>query len=252
MSNLRTLVFFATPPHECSYLHDREATTMFVDPRAQVDKRLYSQLTALGFRRSGSHYYRPHCEHCSACVPVRLNVDRFTPDRSQRRVLAKNADLACTLVPAAFTERYYQLYARYIEQRHADGDMYPPSREQFTSFLVEGATDTWFLEITSADKLIGLAVIDGLDDGLSAIYTMFDPSEEDRSLGTFAVLWQIREAQQRGLPYLYLGYWIRDCRKMNYKTRFRPIEALRDGQWQILAPVSGATEGPPGPDQGAS
>ncbi|MCG2579386.1 MAG: arginyltransferase [Marinobacter sp.] len=234
MSNLRTLVFFATPPHDCSYLPDREATTMFVDPRAHIDKKLYSQLTALGFRRSGSHYYRPHCENCNACIPVRLKVNDFKPDRNQRRVLEKNRDLTCELVPASFNERYYRLYAHYIEQRHADGDMYPPSREQFTSFLVEGATDSWFLEIRLEEELIGLAAVDMLDDGLSAIYTVFDPAHESRSLGTFAILWQIEAAKSWELPHLYLGYWIRECRKMNYKTRFTPIEALRDGQWQVL------------------
>lgn len=235
MSNLRTLVFFATPAHDCSYLPDREATTMFVDPRAKIDKKLYSQLTALGFRRSGSHYYRPHCESCSACVPVRLKVDKFQPDRSQRRVLKMNADLACRLVPAAYNERYYRLYAHYIEERHQDGDMYPPTREQFTSFLVEGSTDSWFLEITLNDELIGLAAIDLLDDGLSAIYTVFAPEYESRSLGTFAVLWQIEEARARELPHLYLGYWIKDCKKMSYKTRYRPIEALQDGQWHEMS-----------------
>jgi arginine-tRNA-protein transferase len=234
MSNLRTLVFFATPAHDCSYLPDRQATTMFVDPRANVDKRLYSQLTTLGFRRSGSHYYRPHCESCNACIPVRLRVEEFRPDRSQRRVLKKNTDLNCRMVRASFTERYYQLYARYIEERHADGDMHPPSREQFTSFLVEGATDSWFLEILDQDRLIGLAAIDKLDEGLSAIYTVFDPDYEQRSLGTFAVLWQIEEARRLGIPYLYLGYWIAECGKMNYKTRFRPIEALQDGHWQTM------------------
>jgi len=234
MSNLKTLVFFATPAHDCSYLPDREATTMFVDPRAKVDKRLYSQLTALGFRRSGSHHYRPHCEHCNACVPVRLRVEDFKPDRSQRRVLKKNDDLNCRMVRASFTERYYDLYAHYIEERHADGDMYPPSREQFTSFLVEGATDSWFIEILDDENLVGLAAVDKLDEGLSAIYTVFDPAYEHRSLGTFAVLWQIQEARRQQLPYLYLGYWIADCRKMNYKTRFRPIEALRGGHWQTM------------------
>lgn len=234
MSNLRTLVFFATPSHDCSYLENHEATTMFVDPRAHVDKKLYSQLTALGFRRSGSHYYRPHCEHCNACIPVRLRVDEFKPDRNQRRVLKKNEDLDCKLVPASFNEHYYQLYARYIEQRHKDGDMYPPSPDQFTSFLVDGATDSWFLEIRLNDTLIGLAAVDMLDDGLSAIYTVFDTSMEHRSLGTYAILWQIQAAQQKKLPHLYLGYWIRECRKMNYKTRFRPIEALRDGHWRTL------------------
>lgn len=236
MSNLRTLVFFATPPHDCSYLPNREATTMFVDPRADIDKKLYSQLTTLGFRRSGSHYYRPHCDQCNACIPVRLKADGFKPDRSQRRVLRRNNDLHCQLVPACFSERYYQLYARYIEQRHNEGDMYPPSRDQFTSFLVDGSTDSWFLEICLGEELVGLAALDLLDDGLSAIYTVFDPEMEQRSLGTYAILWQIQEAVRRGLPHLYLGYWIKQCRKMNYKTRFRPVEALHDGHWRQLDP----------------
>lgn len=236
MSSLRTLVFFATPAHACSYLPDREATTMFVDPRAEVDKRLYSQLTALGFRRSGSHYYRPHCDHCNACIPVRLDCREFRPDRNQRRVWNRNRDLIFRLVPAVFTERYYDLYARYISERHADGDMFPPSREQFSSFLVEGATETWFLEMNLGDQLLGLAVIDGLNDGLSAIYTMFDPEQEHRSLGTLAVLWQIDEARRRDLDWVYLGYWISQCRKMNYKTRFRPLEAFQDGHWTPFQP----------------
>lgn len=234
MSNLRTLVFFATPPHDCSYLKDREATTMFVDPRATVDKKLYSQLTSLGFRRSGSHYYRPHCDQCNACIPVRLKVDQFEPDRSQKRILRKNEDLTCKLVPATFSEQYYALYAEYINQRHSDGDMYPPSREQFTSFLVDGATDSWFLEMRLDDELIALAAIDALDDGLSAIYTVFKPELEQRSLGTFAILWQIQEAAKRGLSHLYLGYWIKECRKMSYKTRFQPIELLQNGQWRPM------------------
>ena len=138
------------------------------------------------------------------------------------------------MVPATFDERYYRLYADYIEQRHKDGDMYPPSREQFTSFLVDGATDSWFLEIRLGDELVGLAAVDMLDDGLSAIYTVFNPAQEHRSLGTYAILWQIEEARRRDLPHLYLGYWIRECRKMNYKTRFKPIEALREGHWRAL------------------
>ncbi|UDL06865.1 arginyltransferase [Marinobacter sp. CA1] len=234
MTNLRTLAFFATPPHDCSYLPDREATTMFVDPRADISKRLYSQLTTLGFRRSGSHYYRPHCEACSACVPVRLNAERFVADRSQRRVWKRNSDLQCELVPGRYSEEYYGLYERYIRLRHSDGDMYPPSREQFTSFLVEGATDTWFLEMRLDNQLIGLAVVDALEDGLSAIYTVFDPDQDQRSLGSFAILWQLEEVRRRDMAYLYLGYWIKACRKMNYKTRFRPIEALVDGHWQEL------------------
>ena len=234
MSSLKTLVFFATPEHHCSYLTDRHATTMFVDPRAHVDRRLYSQLTALGFRRSGSHYYRPHCESCNACIPVRIPVDRFQPDRSQRRNLRQNRDLELRPVPTRYTEEYYRLYENYINQRHSDGDMYPPSREQFSSFLVEGGVDGFYLEIREQGQLIGLGVVDALDDGLSAIYTLFEPSSTPRGLGTLAIIWQIEEARRRELPYVYLGYWIKDCRKMSYKDRFQPLEMLSDGHWQDL------------------
>lgn len=237
MSSLKTLIFFATPEHDCSYLEDQEATTMFVDPRARVDKRLYSQLTALGFRRSGSHYYRPHCGTCSACIPVRIPADRFRPNRNQKRILKANGDVLFDLVPVHYREEYYALYERYICQRHEDGDMYPPSRDQFTSFLIEGAIDSFFLEMRLANgTLLGLAVVDVLDDGLSAIYTLFEPTAEDRSLGTLAVLWQIEDARRRGLPHVYLGYWIKECRKMSYKDRFKPLQKLHNGHWvDILA-----------------
>ena len=238
MSSLKTLIFFATPEHHCSYLPNREATTMFVDPRATIDRRLYSQLTALGFRRSGSHYYRPHCENCNACIPVRIPVRRFEMNRSQRRVWRANSDLWLTPVPPRYSDEYYQLYERYICERHADGDMYPPSREQFVSFLVEGGVDGFFLEMREDNQLIGLAVVDVLDDGFSAIYTMFNPDFEHRGLGTLAILWQTEEVRRRGLSHLYLGYWIRNCRKMKYKRRFRPLEMLRDGHWQTVIEVN--------------
>lgn len=234
MSSLKTLIFFATPEHPCSYLTGRQATTMFVDPRARVDKHLYSQLTELGFRRSGSHYYRPHCRGCDACIPVRIPVQQFRPNRSQRRAWRDNHDIQCHMTPVSFREECYQLYDRYIRERHADGDMFPPSREQFSSFLVEGTPDGFFLEMRRGQKLVGMAVVDVLNDGLSAIYTLFDPDEERRGLGTLALLWQIEEAQRRQLQHVYLGYWIRQCRKMSYKTRFRPIEQLVDGHWRTL------------------
>lgn len=234
MSSLKTLIFFATPEHPCSYLEGRQATTMFVDPRAQVDKSLYSQLTELGFRRSGSHYYRPHCRGCNACIPVRIPVQQFRPDRSQRRIRKANQDLDLSLTPVRFDEEIYNLYERYINERHHDGDMYPASREQFTSFLIEGSIDGFFLEMRRDGQLIGVAVVDVLDNGMSAIYTMFEPGEEKRSLGTYAILWQVEEACRRGLPHLYLGYWIRQCRKMNYKTRFRPLQQLINGRWVDL------------------
>ncbi len=231
MTDLSQLSFFATGEHECSYLPDEMASTMFADPNAQISLKLYTELSSLGFRRSGQHYYRPHCESCQACTPIRVNADTFKPSRSQKRVLNKNRKVVGQMSAADFHEDHYLLYEKYILKRHADGDMYPPSRDQYRSFLVKGNDSTRFIEFTDDGQLIGVAVCDKLLDGLSAIYTFFDPDLEDRSLGTYAVLWQILEARRLGLDYLYLGYFIRQCRKMAYKNKFSPFEARINNQW---------------------
>ena len=231
MTNLNQLSFFATPEHECSYLPGESATTMFADPKANIDSELYTQLSALGFRRSGQHYYRPHCESCQACTPIRVNAQNFEPTKSQKRVLKKNIDLKGQMTPADFHEDHYLLYEKYILSRHSDGDMYPPSRDQFRSFLVQGNDNTRFIELTKDSQLIGVAVCDQLLDGLSAIYTFFDPDHASRSIGTYAIIWQIMEAQRLGLDFLYLGYFIKNCRKMAYKNNFSPFEARINNQW---------------------
>lgn len=231
MTDLAQLKFFATPKHACSYLPARQATTLFVDPAARIDNTLYSALSSLGFRRSGRHIYRPHCEHCSACIPIRIPVDRFHPRRSQRRIERRNADLEVRVAEPSLSAENYALYARYIGARHQDGDMYPPSPEQFRSFLLCDWSDTRFVEFRRADTLLAVAVMDRVQDGLSAIYTFFDPDQPQRSLGTQAVLWQIAEAQRLGLPYLYLGYWIKQCQKMEYKSSFRPLEIFFGDRW---------------------
>lgn len=207
---------------------------MFVDPRAEINKELYSKLSALGFRRSGNHYYRPHCANCSACVPIRLPVNDFTPNRSQKRNLKKNVGIETSISPPEFYQHHYDLYEKYITTRHADGDMYPPSEDQYRSFLVECNPSTFFLEFKYKGELIGVSVIDELLDGLSAVYTYFDPQHSDRSLGVYSILWQIEQCQQKSLKYLYLGYWIKNCRKMEYKTQYRPIELFLEGEWRRL------------------
>ncbi len=235
MSSLRTLKFYATPVHDCSYLKDQKARTLFVDPRAHVGKLLYSQLSDLGFRRSGSHIYRPHCEQCQACISVRIPVQAFKPSKTQRRIENRNQDLLVQALPCQLTAEYYSLYERYISERHKDGDMYPPSPEQFINFLIEGAQDSLFYEFRAPDgQLVAISVCDRLEQGLSALYTFYDPDLDRRSLGVNAVLSLIREAQRQGLPYLYLGYWVKNCRKMNYKTAYRPLEMLLDGEWQAV------------------
>jgi arginyl-tRNA--protein-N-Asp/Glu arginylyltransferase len=234
MTELARLKFYATQAHPCSYLPTEQATTLFLDPSQPMDAQVYAELSEVGFRRSGDHLYRPHCQNCSACVPARLPVGEFKANRQQRRILKRNADLQVQAVRPAFSEEYYDLYARYIEQRHADGDMYPPNREQFSTFLVRDLPFSRFYEFRLNGRLLAVAVTDLLPNGLSAVYTFYDPDEEQRSLGRFAILWQIAETTRLGLHAVYLGYWIKNCRKMNYKTQYRPIELFVNQHWAIL------------------
>lgn len=236
MTNLRSLNFYATPGHSCSYLQNREAKTLFVDPQAIIAKDTYSELSDLGFRRSGRHVYRPHCDQCQACISVRIPVELFRASKSQKRLMARNRDLKVRAVSPQLTPEYYDLYERYIIARHSDGDMYPPSEDQFLSFLVEGDQDSVFFEFRDQQNtLVALAVCDFLSQGLSAIYTFYDPDQPKRSLGSYAILWQIKECQRLGMSWLYLGYWVKDCRKMSYKLSFRPTELLLDSNWVTVS-----------------
>ena len=229
--DISAIKLYATHEHPCRYLKDRAATTIFVDPALILNSHIYSELSDFGFRRSGKHIYRPNCRSCHACIPVRIPVEAFQPTRTQKRCLKRNADLTVTVRKTIKTDEHYSLYANYIQLRHADGDMYPPSREQYDDFLSAEWGVTRYLEFRSKDKLVGVAVSDQLDQGLSAIYTFFDPAESSRSLGVFAVLEQLKLAAQLGLPYVYLGYWIRECAKMRYKTQYRPLQMYINNHW---------------------
>lgn len=233
VASLEDLKLFQTSPHPCSYL-DEWATTVFIDPDATVDQALYSQLSRHGFRRSGRHLYRPHCESCRQCILSRIPVADFEFNRSQKRCLKRNGDVRVEVDEATDFSLDYPLYARYISERHRDGDMYPPSEEQYRSFLSAEWGVTRFGRFYQDERLIAVSVFDVLDDGLSAVYTFFDPREHQRSLGNFAILWQIEQTRKLGLDHLYLGYWIRDCQKMSYKIHFRPLQLFIDNRWLTL------------------
>jgi len=234
MTELARLKFYATQPHACSYLPGEQATTLFLDPSQPMDVQVYADLSEMGFRRSGDHLYRPHCVHCDACTAARIPVATFTPNRQQKRIFKRNADLQVKAAKPRFTDEYFDLYQRYIEQRHADGDMFPPSREQFSTFLVRDLPFSTFYEFRLGTRLLAVAVTDVLPNGLSAVYTFYEPSEERRSLGRFGILWQIAETRRLGLDALYLGYWIKNCKKMSYKIEYRPIELLINQSWSTL------------------
>jgi arginyl-tRNA--protein-N-Asp/Glu arginylyltransferase len=234
MTSLKDIRLYTTQPHTCSYLPEERAQTLFIDPDFKIDKAHNSRLSEIGFRRSGAHIYRPNCESCQQCVSCRVLVSAFEPNRRFQRICKRNADVVVSRVLDINDDACYQLYRQYITLRHADGDMYPPSRDQYNAFLLRHCEGTHYYAMHLAGRLVGLMVVDHLENGLSAVYTFYDPQEEKRSLGTFGILWQLAEARRLGLAHLYLGFWIRDSRKMRYKIEFRPLELLIRQRWVLM------------------
>lgn len=230
-----TIRLFRTAPHPCSYKDNETAATIFVDPELTIDKQLNSRLSELGYRRSGAHLYRPDCESCRACISCRLPVATFKRGKRFQRIWNRNADLRIEECYSLNSDEAFPLYENYIEHRHADGDMYPATPEQFEAFIRSNTEGGRYYCFYLGEKLIAVAVCDLLENGLSAVYTFFDPTQDKRSLGNFAILWQIEKARVLGLSYLYLGYWIKDCAKMQYKSTFRPLEMLVEGKWVLIS-----------------
>ncbi|MEO8459708.1 MAG: arginyltransferase [Dokdonella sp.] len=225
---------FQTLPHACGYYGERTAQNLVIDPSAPQLPTLYDNALTRGFRRAGSHVYHPQCVKCSACVACRVPSARFKPDRSQRRNLAINAALSVRVAPAGYSVERFDLYHRYLKARHSAGGMDDATPGDFSRFLYTDWTPTKFIEISRDGRLLAVAVTDVCSTGLSAVYTFFDPDENAHGLGTFAILSQIRIAQEQKLPHVYLGYWIAHHPKMDYKRRFRPLEVLADGAWRDL------------------
>lgn len=228
-----SLNFYQDQPHACSYLSGRQARNLYPDPNKPASKHLYSHLIQHGFRRSGDHIYRPFCAECSSCVPVRIDVAQFQPNRSQKRCLKRNQDVQTKIHPAEFNPQHFELYERYLAGRHLGGGMDNPTPSSYTNFLTSSWCDSAFLEFWLENKLIGVAVTDFVINGASAFYTFFDPELAKRSLGTFAILKQIELAKNYELSWLYLGYWIAESPKMSYKTNFSGLEGYYT-DWQKI------------------
>jgi arginine-tRNA-protein transferase len=204
------------------------------DPALSMSMPLYSHLIELGYRRSGLHTYRPHCRLCNACIPCRIPVRQFVPRRKQRRAEQANEDCTIRLTEAGFSEERFALYSRYLNARHSEGGMANPQPDDFSNFLYCDWSDTRFLEVRRQNELIAVAVCDVVTNGLSAVYSFFNPYERGRSLGTFCVLQLISQTRQMGLGHVYLGYLIMESRKMRYKADYRPLEIFRDNRWQLF------------------
>lgn len=241
MTDLSEVRLMRTAPHDCGYLSDRKATMLFTEFEDCRDPAIYNDLASLGFRRSGNHLYFPYCQDCNACIPMRIRVADFKFKRRHRRILRQNKSLIVQEKEPRITLELLQLYKKYIAQRHKQGKMYPGTARQFNDFLLSAWSNTHFLEFRlsneegEAGELVAVAVTDYTAESLLAIYTFFDPDKSFLSLGSLAILHQIEKAKRDGFEYLYLGYWIDSCTKMNYKADYRPHQLLIKNRWVDIA-----------------
>jgi arginine-tRNA-protein transferase len=234
--------FYVTAPQPCPYLPGRLERKLFTHLTHDKPPGLIDNLLKSGFRRSQNIAYMPYCEGCHACVSVRVLVDSFKPGRSMRRVLERNRNIAAFRIPAVPTSEQYGLFRDYIDSRHSDGGMADMTVLDYAMMIEDSAIDTFLTEYRLRPEnalesdpatwpLVGVALSDRLSDGISMVYSFYDPLDPSLSFGTYMILEHIEHARRLGLPYVYLGYWIDGSRKMNYKTRFQPQEHLTGSGW---------------------
>jgi len=235
---LHKLQFYVTTPYKCGYLPNKLAQSLIASPQHLIDANIYSGLITQGFRRSGKFAYRPHCENCRACIAVRLILSEFNPSRSQKRAYKQHSDLTAQIFPLHFNQQHFELYESYQSLRHLDETASETSAtakdeaEQYRQFLCQSNVESLMIEFKDANNQVKIvSVVDIVKDGISAVYTFYDAAEAKASFGTYSIMWLAEWTKNLNLPYLYLGYWIKDSQKMAYKQQFKPQQKLIDGEW---------------------
>ena len=229
------LKLYQSTPYSCPYIPGNTAHHYTTDSSQYLSKDIYSQLIDLGFRRTGDRLHRPNCLNCKQCISLRIPTADFQASRSQKRCLAKNADLSVEIKPSPDHCEYFDLYNQYILSKHPESEIMHGVEDTFENFLFCNWSETFAVEFRlPSNDLICVSICDPLMQGCSAVYTFYSIEHPQRSLGIFSILKQIELSKEKNLDYLYLGYWIKDCDKMNYKSQFKPCEGFKNEQWTII------------------
>ena len=229
---LEKIQFYVTTKYSCGYINNQEAQSMVATPYKKVDADTYSDLIQKGFRRSGQYVYKPQCNECSACIPIRICAKEFKRSQSQKRTLKKHSYVTAKILPLKFEEEHYSLYVHYQKNRHRLSSETNNDIADYNDFLIKSNVDTKIIEFRSEEKLLMVTIVDQLKDGISAVYTFYDCNDSKLSFGTYSILWLLNFCKNKNLNYVYLGYWINDSKKMKYKINFKPYELMINGAWQ--------------------
>lgn len=230
----QSIKLYKTVAEPCPYLPERQSCSIIVDPDMEIDNYIFSSLSKSGFRRSGEMLYKPRCEECNACISVRIPTDTFNASRSQKRVWKRNLDIDVVIEPAEFKQQHFELYIRYQQARHPDSSMCNDDPSKYRNFIMSRFSGSEFHVFYLKNQLIGVCVTDRMENGVSAVYSFFEPELQQRSLGTLFIMHLVKYGKLHRIPYVYLGYWVEDSQKMDYKSKFRPLQGYVDGQWQNL------------------